>query len=797
MPKAGACLAVLGLLLTACTHGEPAPATPATATAPASRPTAQDLGLRVELEPKALELLKAMSTRLAAARTMKFTAVATYESPARTGQPLAYFTRSDVTVQRPNQLRVLTPADGAPSDFYYDGKTMTAFSPASKLVAVAPAPPTIDAMLKAAYDQAAIYFPFADLIVSDPYADIADGLKVAFVVGQSKVVGDTTTDVIAVANDTVQGQLWDRRQGPPATAVPGDVLPRARQFPPCRRAVELEARRARRARHVHGGGHRRCGPDPVRQPRRQAHPGKQAMRRMLLGLAGLTLATLPFEPAHAWFRGGAMGSVSGGGGSWDATGYRGGSASGGDGSWSGTGFRGGTASGNDGSWSGSGYRGGTASGADGSWSGTGYRGGTASGGDGSWNANGADGGHASGGDGSWSGTRRYGNTAYGGYDHYNGGYYGGYHPPTVVNEYGSGCYNCGGWNTGGAVAAGAVGLAAGAAAGEATANAEASNAYAAGVAAGSAYTMNEVYSTLTPNCAYTPMGGGPYYNCAGTWFSPAYGANGALLPGRPDTLKDGRAGAQWTPAPRNCLSSGVCGLANTSPGGPISCTRPRCMKTTREQTSRAKRISWVTMSSVMPSCASSLTTASTSLTSSGSSAEVTSSQSKARGCIASARAMATRCCWPPDSSSGSASNLWPRPTRSSILRAMASASAVGVFFTTICDSITLRPAVKCGNRLNCWKIIPTLSRSAFRCASSGCNSAPATAIRPSSIISRPLMQRSSVLLPEPLLPMMAMTSPGSTSMSMPLRTSLSPKRFFTSVIEMSDIQLPLEHLAGL
>ena len=198
----------MGLLLTACTHGEPAPAKPATATAPDSRPTAQDLGLRVELEPKALELLKAMSTRLAAARTMKFTAVATYESPARTGQPLAYFTRSDVTVQRPNQLRVLTPADGAPSDFYYDGKTMTAFSPASKLVAVAPAPPTIDAMLKAAYDQAAIYFPFADLIVSDPYADIADGLKVAFVVGQSQVVGDTTTDVIAVANDTVQGQLW-------------------------------------------------------------------------------------------------------------------------------------------------------------------------------------------------------------------------------------------------------------------------------------------------------------------------------------------------------------------------------------------------------------------------------------------------------------------------------------------------------------------------------------------------------------------------------------------------------------
>src|SRR5450432_4209477 len=38
------------------------------------------------------------------------------------------------------------------------------------------------------------------------------------------------------------------------------------------------------------------------------------------------------------------------------------------------------------------------------------------------------------------------------------------------------------------------------------------------------------------------------------------------------------------------------------------------------------------------------------------------------------------------------------------------------------------------------------------------------------------MQRSSVLLPEPLLPMMAMTSPARTSRSMPFSTSFAPKR---------------------
>jgi hypothetical protein len=163
---------------------------------------------QIELEPRALEALKTASDRLTAARTLSFTAVATYESPARTGAPLAYMTRFDVVLQRPDKLRVSAPADGPPSEFYYDGKVMAAYSPDTQLLAVADAPPTIEAMLKAAYERAAIYFPFTDLIVPDPYKVITDGLKLAFVVGQSKVVGDTTTDVIVVANEAVQMELW-------------------------------------------------------------------------------------------------------------------------------------------------------------------------------------------------------------------------------------------------------------------------------------------------------------------------------------------------------------------------------------------------------------------------------------------------------------------------------------------------------------------------------------------------------------------------------------------------------------
>jgi hypothetical protein len=174
------------------------------------QPTAQETAPAVEmvLEPKAIDILKAASSRLAAARTMQFTATISYESPSKLGPPLVFMTNSEVTLQRPDKLRVITPGDGPATEFYYDGSAMMALAPAENLVAVAEAPPTIDAALEFAYKTAAIYFPFTDLIVADPYAGIADGMKLAFYIGQSNVVGGTTTDMIAFADDDVFVQVW-------------------------------------------------------------------------------------------------------------------------------------------------------------------------------------------------------------------------------------------------------------------------------------------------------------------------------------------------------------------------------------------------------------------------------------------------------------------------------------------------------------------------------------------------------------------------------------------------------------
>ena len=100
------------------------------------------------------------------------------------------------------------PGDGPASEFYYDGKAMLAYVPAENLVAVSDAPPTIDATLRAAFEKAAIYYPFTDLIVADPFAALTDGAMLAFYIGQSDLVGGTKTDMVAWANDDVFMQIW-------------------------------------------------------------------------------------------------------------------------------------------------------------------------------------------------------------------------------------------------------------------------------------------------------------------------------------------------------------------------------------------------------------------------------------------------------------------------------------------------------------------------------------------------------------------------------------------------------------
>jgi hypothetical protein len=198
-------LAALLPLFAAVAAAEPTPA----AEAPPATPPEAAAPAPPKLEPKALEILKAACDKLAAAKSLSFTATIEEEGPdLNYGLPLLFSRTAAVDLRRPDKLRVKGHGSGPATDFYYDGTTMTAWLPTENLVATMPAPSTVDAMLKDAFDKGAIYFPFEDLIVTDPYADLMDGLRVAFYIGRSDVVGGVETDMIAFGNDDAFVQAW-------------------------------------------------------------------------------------------------------------------------------------------------------------------------------------------------------------------------------------------------------------------------------------------------------------------------------------------------------------------------------------------------------------------------------------------------------------------------------------------------------------------------------------------------------------------------------------------------------------
>src|SRR5215213_8870890 len=165
---------------------------------------------------------------------------------------------------------------------------------------------------------------------------------------------------------------------------------------------------------------------------------------------------------------------------------------------------------------------------------------------------------------------------------------------------------------------------------------------------------------------------------------------------------------------RKSLARSVRGLAKNSSGGAASRMRPPSMNTTRLAAERAKPISWLTTIMVMPAAARSRMTSRTSLIISGSSADVGSSNSSSLGSMARARAIATRCCWPPDSWAGSLLAWFSTPTRASSSRARRSASWRDWPRTLIGPRVTLSSTLLWANRLNCWKTMPTSERSRAR-----------------------------------------------------------------------------------
>ena len=159
------------------------------------------------MDPNALSLLQRMSSSLSAAKAFTFESKSILEVPSITGQFVTLFSVGEVALKRPDMLRARLGGDAPPFDFTYDGTSVSALAPQTKVFSTAKAPATIDGMLAGLQHETGIRFPSAPLLYSDPYAILSRNLLSAVVVGPTKVDG-IACDHLAFRSPGVNWEIW-------------------------------------------------------------------------------------------------------------------------------------------------------------------------------------------------------------------------------------------------------------------------------------------------------------------------------------------------------------------------------------------------------------------------------------------------------------------------------------------------------------------------------------------------------------------------------------------------------------
>ena len=152
-------------------------------------------------------LLRQMGEYVGSAEQFTFHADVTFDHVLPSGQKLQYSASEDVALQRSGRLYIEWSGDLGDRQFWYDGKSVTLYNPATPFYATDAAPPDIDAMLDKVLSQLGFAPPLADFLYSDPYRAVGGNLQYGFDLGMTDVNGRSCHALAFVEKD-IDWQIW-------------------------------------------------------------------------------------------------------------------------------------------------------------------------------------------------------------------------------------------------------------------------------------------------------------------------------------------------------------------------------------------------------------------------------------------------------------------------------------------------------------------------------------------------------------------------------------------------------------
>jgi len=148
-----------------------------------------------------------MSEYLASAQEFRFDADVSYDSVQSTGEKLEFGGTVEVSVRRPDRLRVNYDGDEHQRRIFFDGSTLTMFDVAANLFAVNDVPADIDGALDQVFEKFGLSVPIADLIYRDPYSALMSSVEEGTVVGTRTIDGESCYH-LSFVQETIDWQIW-------------------------------------------------------------------------------------------------------------------------------------------------------------------------------------------------------------------------------------------------------------------------------------------------------------------------------------------------------------------------------------------------------------------------------------------------------------------------------------------------------------------------------------------------------------------------------------------------------------
>lgn len=166
------------------------------------------------IDPEADAIARAMCDALRDAKRFSFHAETTMERMLSNGSMVEIPATIQVTVRRPDGVRVDRSSVKGHRVVQYDGKQLGVLDVDKRLYVKGDAPPTIDQMIDALEQRFDIVLPLADLVAEDPYVAFSeefadDGTLLGVFPYRGK-----QCDVLAYRNESIDWQIWVARDGP-------------------------------------------------------------------------------------------------------------------------------------------------------------------------------------------------------------------------------------------------------------------------------------------------------------------------------------------------------------------------------------------------------------------------------------------------------------------------------------------------------------------------------------------------------------------------------------------------------